>query len=225
MATKISGMTAITAGAYDDTALSERVNNAGVTRKATVAQDRVALLIANAITAGMIAAGTIVNADINAAAAIVDTKLATISTAGKVSNSATTATSANTASAIVARDASGNFSAGVITAGAGNSAFVVDSRLKIGASGDGLMTMSNLAASAGVGFDLTTDVVLKVRNRAQNAYATLDALAYRVSGAQVVGAQGAAVADAAGGAIIDAEARTALNAWLARARTHGLIAA
>ena len=64
-----------------------------------------------------ITAGTIVNADINAAAAIVDTKLATISTSGKVSNSATTATNLNTASAIVARDASGNFSAGTITAG------------------------------------------------------------------------------------------------------------
>jgi hypothetical protein len=63
----------------------------------------------------MIANSTIVNADISASAAIVDTKLATISTAGKVSNSATTATNANTASAIVARDASGNFAAGDIT--------------------------------------------------------------------------------------------------------------
>jgi hypothetical protein len=63
-----------------------------------------------------ITAGAIVNADINAAAAIVDTKLATISTPLKVSNSATTAASANTASAIVARDASGNFTAGTITA-------------------------------------------------------------------------------------------------------------
>jgi hypothetical protein len=64
----------------------------------------------------MILDGTILNADINASAAIADTKLATISTASKVSNSATTATSANTASAIVARDASGNFTAGTITA-------------------------------------------------------------------------------------------------------------
>ena len=63
-----------------------------------------------------IAAGVIVNADINASAAIDDTKLATIATALKVSNSATTAASANTASAIVARDASGNFSAGTVTA-------------------------------------------------------------------------------------------------------------
>jgi hypothetical protein len=63
-----------------------------------------------------IAAGVIVDADINASAAIVDTKLATIATAGKVSNSATTATASNTASAIVARDATGNFTAGTITA-------------------------------------------------------------------------------------------------------------
>jgi hypothetical protein len=68
------------------------------------------------VTSTMIADGTIVNADINASAAIADTKLATISTAGKVSNSATTATSANTASAIVARDGSGNFTAGTISA-------------------------------------------------------------------------------------------------------------
>jgi hypothetical protein len=59
---------------------------------------------------------SIVNADINASAGIVDTKLATISTSGKVSNSATTATDSNIANAIVARDASGNFDAGIITA-------------------------------------------------------------------------------------------------------------
>jgi hypothetical protein len=63
-----------------------------------------------------ISSGVIVDADINANAAIADTKLATISTAGKVSNSATTATAANTASTIVLRDASNNFSAGTITA-------------------------------------------------------------------------------------------------------------
>jgi hypothetical protein len=68
------------------------------------------------VTSGMILDGTILNADINASAGIVDTKLATISTASKVSNSATTAASANTASAIVARDASGNFTAGTVTA-------------------------------------------------------------------------------------------------------------
>jgi hypothetical protein len=73
------------------------------------------------VTSTMILDGTIVDGDINASAAIVDTKLATIATAGKVSNSATTATSSNTVSAIVARDGSGNFSAGTITANlAGN---------------------------------------------------------------------------------------------------------
>ena len=68
------------------------------------------------VTSTMLLDGTILNADINAAAGIVDTKLATIATAGKVSNSATTATDSNTANAIVARNASGNFSAGTITA-------------------------------------------------------------------------------------------------------------
>jgi hypothetical protein len=68
------------------------------------------------VTSTMILDGTIVDADVNASAAIADTKLATIATAGKVSNSATTAASANTANAIVARDASGNFTAGTITA-------------------------------------------------------------------------------------------------------------
>jgi hypothetical protein len=63
-----------------------------------------------------IAAGAIVDADVNASAAIADTKLATISTAGKVSNTATTATASNTASSIVARDGTGNFTAGTITA-------------------------------------------------------------------------------------------------------------
>ncbi|GJM62949.1 hypothetical protein [Persicobacter diffluens] len=72
----------------------------------------------NGTTALTIAAGTIVDADINAAAAIVDSKLATISTAGKVANSATSATDANTANAIVARDAAGDFAANDITANA-----------------------------------------------------------------------------------------------------------
>ncbi len=67
-------------------------------------------------SSGNLSSSLIVNADVDPAAAIVDSKLATISSTGKVANSATTATSANTASAIVARDASNNFSAGTITA-------------------------------------------------------------------------------------------------------------
>ncbi len=68
--------------------------------------------IVHSNASGNFSSSLIVNADIDAAAAIADTKLATISTAGKVSNSATTATNLNTANAIVARDASGNFAAG-----------------------------------------------------------------------------------------------------------------
>lgn len=65
---------------------------------------------------GNLSSSLITNANIDPAAGIVDTKLATISTTGKVSNSATTATGANTPNTIVLRDASGNFSAGIITA-------------------------------------------------------------------------------------------------------------
>lgn len=54
--------------------------------------------------------------DINSAAALPDSKLATIQTAGKVSNSATTASASNVAAAIVVRDSLGNFAAGAITA-------------------------------------------------------------------------------------------------------------
>lgn len=52
-----------------------------------------------------------------------------------------------------------------------------------------------------------------------------NAVSFKVSGNQVVGARGAAVADASGGATIDAEARTAINTLLARLRPagHGLI--
>ena len=74
------------------------------------------VIASGAVTSAKILDATIVNADIATAAAIEDTKLATIATSGKVSNSATTATSVNTNSAIVARDASGNFNAGTITA-------------------------------------------------------------------------------------------------------------
>lgn len=68
------------------------------------------------VSSANIVNGTIVNADINASAGIVDSKLATIATAGKVANSSTTATANNTANAIVTRNSSGNFSAGTISA-------------------------------------------------------------------------------------------------------------
>jgi len=66
--------------------------------------------------ASTLGAGKVYNANINAAAAIVDTKLATISTAGKVSNSATSGVSTNTANTLVLRDAQGDFAANEVTA-------------------------------------------------------------------------------------------------------------
>ena len=47
----------------------------------------------NNTSAGLLTSSLIVNADVDPAAGIVDTKLATISSAGKVANSATTGTS------------------------------------------------------------------------------------------------------------------------------------
>lgn len=96
--------------AYVDTADALKANLESPTFTGTVT------LPSGTVTSGMIADGAIVDADINASAAIADTKLATISTASKVANSATTATATNTNGAIVARDSSGNFAAGTITA-------------------------------------------------------------------------------------------------------------
>ena len=98
--------------------------------------------------------GAVVNADIDASAGIVDTKLATISTAGKVSNSATTATNANTGNAIVARDASGNFSAGTITAaltGTASTATALATARNIqGVSFDGTANITVVTAGTGI---------------------------------------------------------------------------
>jgi hypothetical protein len=103
------------------------------------------------VTSAMIKDGTIVNADINASAAIVDTKLATIATAGKVSNTATTAASANTASAIVARDGSGNFTAGTITANlTGTASAIADNTVTSAKIVDGTIVNADVNASAAI---------------------------------------------------------------------------
>lgn len=65
---------------------------------------------------GALSTSLVVNADIAAAAGIVDSKLATITTAGKVANSATTATALNVPNTIVSRDASGNINANIVIA-------------------------------------------------------------------------------------------------------------
>lgn len=129
-----SGITVATANIVSGTIVNEDINSA-----AAIAHSKLANIAAGSVLLGnasnvptatvvsgdviissagvtAISSGVIVDADINASAAIADSKLATISGAGKVSNSATTATSNNTANAIVARDASGNFTAGTITA-------------------------------------------------------------------------------------------------------------
>ena len=93
------------------------------------------------ITSTMILDGTILNADVNASAAIADTKLATISTALKVSNSATTAASANTASAIVARDASGNFIAGKATLATADVTTVIETASIVAAASTGTINI------------------------------------------------------------------------------------
>jgi hypothetical protein len=73
-------------------------------------------LFGQSIESAEIGDGTIMNADINATAAIADTKLATIFTAGKVANSATTAGINNAPNTIVLRDATGSFNASNVNA-------------------------------------------------------------------------------------------------------------
>jgi hypothetical protein len=108
-------------------------------------------------TGTVVLSGAIVNADINASAAIVDTKLATIATAGKVSNSATTATNNNVNSAIVSRDGSGNFSAGTITAAltgnastATTAATLTTARAIQGVNFDGSAAITVVTAGSGI---------------------------------------------------------------------------
>lgn len=108
-------------------------------------------------TGTVVLSGAIVNADINASAAIADTKLATIATAGKVSNSATTATNNNVNSAIVSRDGSGNFSAGTITAAlSGNAstattaAALTTARAIQGVNFDGSAAITVVTAGSGI---------------------------------------------------------------------------
>jgi hypothetical protein len=59
-----------------------------------------------------------------------------------------------------------------------------------GGGATGLFMLRNVTATTGVGFDVATDAVFKVRTRALSAYATVDALGYSVGG--VAGASKAA---------------------------------
>lgn len=78
-----------------------------------------------------------------------------------------------------------------------------------------------------VAFDSNIVSIVTGKNFRAVGYIESAGSSFKSNGVQVVGGQGAAVADAAGGIVIDAEARTALNALLARLRAatgHGLIA-
>jgi len=128
---------------------------------------------------GVLSSSLIVNADIDAAAAIADTKLATISTAGKVLDSATTATSLNNPNTIVRRDGSGNFTAGMITASltgmvTGTASFNV---LKIGDTMTGTLTLpAGTAASPSLQFSGSTNTGLSAP--------TANRLSFDVSGSE-----------------------------------------
>lgn len=58
---------------------------------------------------------------------------------------------------------------------------------------DGRVSLTNAAASAGIGFDFATDGTVKVNTRTHSGYGTIDAGAYYVGGVAGASASGAAV--------------------------------
>lgn len=135
------------------------------------------LASANFVTGSMIDDNSITDADINVGAAIVDTKLGTISSVGKVKNSATTATSANTVNAIVARDSSGNFSAGNITATLVGNATNVTGTVAIANGGTGATSPAVARSNLGLGTVSIYDVGSGADNIVQlDAFAKLPVL-------------------------------------------------
>jgi hypothetical protein len=126
-------------------------------------------------SSGNLSTSLIVNADVDAAAAIVDTKLATISTAGKVANSATTATASNTANAIVLRDSSGNTTIGTLTAATG---------VTVSTFGAGVVTSNS---SGVLNSNATTNHAVQIGNAGN----TLTSLTVGTNGQVLIGATGA----------------------------------
>lgn len=60
--------------------------------------------------------------------------------------------------------------------------FFWNGRVNLTSPADGQVNVTNAAESAGVGLDVATDAILKVRVRAQNAYALIDSGGYSNSG-------------------------------------------
>lgn len=72
-------------------------------------------------------------------------------------------------------------SVGDVRAGAAN-AFYWNTASQMTSPANGQLNFINSSNTAGVGFDFATDAVLKLRTRAQSAYATLDVLGLKASG-------------------------------------------
>ena len=125
------------------------------------------------ITSTMIADGTIVNTDINASAAIADTKLATISTAGKVSGTAitsgaistsgsfattsTVAVGQSSAAANTDLDVNGAYAGNVVSVGALDIDCSAGNYFTKTISSNSTFTFSNVPSSRAYSFTLEVD--------------------------------------------------------------------
>jgi len=148
-----------TSGVYYSLTQGLLLSTSGIARLRLALTGEISLLglgtgVVKSNASGQLSSSLITNADVDPAAAIVDTKLATINTPGKVDNSATTATASNTPSTIVARDASGNITiSGLVT----NSIQALNLQsigvVKTDISGNfstALVTNADISASAGI---------------------------------------------------------------------------
>lgn len=100
----------------------------------------------------------------------------------------------------------------------------VVSRQTPAGTGYGVITLQSTASSSARLLRLldSGDVERAYLNGTGDAF--LNTVIHFASGNQLLTSRQAAVADVTGGATVDVEARTAINALLARLRTHGLIA-
>ncbi len=77
----------------------------------------------------------------------------------------------------------GNLSASTNLISGSTNFLIFGARSTIGAPGDGTFNLATSATTTGVGLDVATDAILKIRTRAQTGYATLDCLGLKASGA------------------------------------------